>query len=231
MDYGASVTPKRIPEQEIVFDRETWTLVRNDPRLRALLRLGRVINALTLAGPAVLTPGKYNTPRARRDRANGLLYAGAVLYEALGVSRSLGKYFRHLEQYRAGFGALQRDKSVKTLESRYLKRLRDQIVFHFDEEVFGASLDAMTFREYRFASASGWSARTSYFDLVDDAVLLHLTGKLDDEEHMRELEVFAFGTADLFSRFLEAANILMPPALAELGARMRRLDRRTLVAE
>lgn len=218
----------RAMEQEIVFTKAAWNAVRGDERLWDLLRLGRVVHSLTLAQPGLTAPVKYQTPRARRSRAAGLVHAGAVVFEGLQVSRALAKHFRGLPQFKQGFGAIHSDPATQELESRFLKPLRDKAAFHFDRMPFTASLMELDLPEYRFASSAGWSANGTYFDIVDDALFLFLTGAKSNEQHLEELGLFMVGTATLVKKYLQAANRLMPPVLASLGATMRPLSRGSL---
>lgn len=212
-------------EQEIIFSKEAWNKIRAREDFWGILRLARVVHSLTLAQTALMTPVEYQTPRARRNRAAGFIHAGSVLFEGLQVSRGLVKHFRQLKHFQNGFGLIHSDPDVQKLETKSLKPLRDKIGFHFDQSVFARSLPELDFSEYRFASSAGWNARSTYYDVVDDALFVFLTGASTDEDHLSGLEQVMVATAALVGRYLVAANILMPPVLRTFGATMRPLVR------
>jgi hypothetical protein len=176
-----------------------------------------------MAYPVLMIRVEYQSPRARRDRTAAFLYAGGVLVEGLKVSRSLGKHFRHLPQYRSGFGAIHADKAVQVLERRFLQRLRDKAAFHFEREVFVHALPELEYDPVRLASARGFRVGAIYFDFVDEATLVYLTGAKSDDQHLQLLEEYMLGTAELANRFLRAAHSLIPRVLREIGGRKRTL--------
>jgi hypothetical protein len=77
------------------------------------------------------------------------------------------------------------------------------------------------------ASARGFTAGTIYFDFVDDATLVYLTGAKSDEEHLGLLEEYMLGTAELANRFLHAAHRLIPRVLRDLGGTVRTVKPRS----
>lgn len=213
----------RARDQEIVIPQAEWRAARTSHQFIDLARLARATNALAMAYPVLMIPIEYQSPRARRDRTAAFIYTGGVLVEGLKVSRSLGKHFRNLPQYRSGFGAIHADKGVQALERRFLQRLRDKAAFHFEREVFVQALPELEYDPVRLASARGFSAGAIYFDFVDDATLVYLTGAKSDEEHLRLLEEYMVGTAQLANRFLRAAHSLIPRVLREFGGKKRSL--------
>ncbi len=204
-------------DKEIYFTNEQWREVRTDERLIGIATLARATNALAMAYPLLMIPVKYQSPRARRDRMSAFLYAAAVLFEGLRVSRRLGKHFRDLPQFQTGFGQIHSDKAVQTLENRFLKKLRDKAAFHFDRDVLAKGFKELDFSEARFASGRGWRTGSTYFDIVDDAVLVFLTGAASDAEHFELLDEYMSSTAELANRFLIASHRLIPRVLRMLG--------------
>jgi hypothetical protein len=208
-------------DKEIYFSSEQWQELRSDDRLIGIATLARATNALAMAYPVLMIPVRYQSPRARRDRTSGFLYAAAVLFEGLQVSKSLAKFFRDLPQFQSGFGLIHSDKQVQRLESRFLKKLRDKAAFHFDRDVMAEGFKELDLPEARFASGRGWRTGSTYFDIVDDAVLIFLTGAASDAEHLELLDEYMTSTAELANRFLIASHRLIPRVLRILGAQMR----------
>jgi hypothetical protein len=212
--------PRR-PDKEIFFTAERWREVRTDERVIGIATLARATNALAMAYPVLMTPVRYQSPRARRDRTSAFLYAAAVLFEGLQVSRALTKHFKDLPQFQTGFASIHSDRAVQALEAQFLKKLRDKAAFHFDRDVLANGLRQLDFEEARFASGRGWRAVSTYFDIVDDAVLVFLTGASSDSEHFELLDECMSATADLANRFLSSSHRLIPRVLRLLGAQMR----------
>ena len=208
-------------DKEIFFTSEQWRHLRTDERLVGIATLARATNALAMSYPLLMIPVRYQSPRARRDRMSAFLYAAAVLFEGLKVSKRLAKHFRDLPQFETGFGLIHSDKKVQQLETRFLKRLRDKAAFHFDREVLAKGFKELDFKEARFASGRGWRTGSTYFDIVDDAVLIFLTGAASDAEHCELLDQYMTSTAELANRFLIASHRLIPRVLRMLGGQMR----------
>jgi hypothetical protein len=211
----------RSRDQEIVLSLAQWKGLEPDERLWDLLALARVTNALAQAYQGLLISVDYQSPRSRRNRAAALLYAAALIFEGLQVSRRLAKHYRELPQFKAGFGALHSDPKTQHLESAFLKPLRDKTAFHFDREVFQKAVGLIEFPEVRVASARGWNPGAVYFDIADEAIFAYLTGAKNDQEHLAKLEEFMTGTSRLVNSFIRSSHKLLATAFRQLGGKMR----------
>jgi len=200
---------------------EEFNTVRLDVRLPPLLALARVANALSLSHHSLSMPSTWETPRARKQRTSGLLYAGAVLFEGLKVVEGLKTHFGYLPQYQNGFQPILADRDVQRLRSVFLKTLRDQFTFHFDAKVLATVLQRGEETDnVVFLSAKEENAGDTYFDIADTLSLQYLVGEVaDDAEARRRMEEFVVGTASLFNRFTVAAQRLIPAAFFEIGVR------------
>jgi len=212
---------------ELYLTAEQFMQIRTDPRLGAIMSLGRVANALTLVAPAVRQPLDWNIPRVRRERTAALFYIGALLHEGLRVSETLGAHFRHLPEYRL-FIAIQQDPDVVDLRRRLLKPLRDKAVFHFDPGVPGMIPELTTTEDVILVSGQGPEVGFTYIDFADTMVLHYLL----DLQPASQVSVWAVlselmgRSTRLYTSFIIAAHSLMPPALRELGVRQRTLPPR-----
>lgn len=207
-----------MPDWELVIDPASFDRLRTDRAFGILLNLARLTNALTIGRWALLAPLRWQSPRLRRERFAALLYTGALLHEGLRLAEALPAFYRHLPQYRAGFGEIQADSKVRHLRKRYLKRLRNKVAFHFDHDVPATVLPRLRNSEYHFATGRGGAIAAIYFDLADDVVTDFLLGKSSsDAEYVQKLDEFMTGTADLFKRFMIASHRLIPAALREQG--------------
>jgi hypothetical protein len=205
-------------ETQLAFSPERWATLRNDERLLDLLRLGRVTNALAFAYPALTRDIRHQTPRTRRDRTAALYYVGAVAFEGLQVSQGLARHYRGFPQFQAGLGKLNTDPAVTALATKFLKPLRDKVAFHFDRDVYSTAIRGIEFEEYRVATFNTPNAAGVYFDFVDDAIGVFLTGARSNVEHLHTLEQFMVGTASVANRLLRGAHRLLPAAFRQMGA-------------
>jgi hypothetical protein len=208
-------------DQEIFFTQTQWKALAQDERLWELLALARVTNALAQAYQGLMISFKHQSPRARRNRNAALLYAAALIFEGLQVSRRLAKHYRDLPQFKSGFGILHADPKTKSIEHSLLKPLRDKTAFHFDRDVFQKAALLIEFPEVRVASARGWKPAAVYFDLADEAIFAYLTGAKSDQEHLAKLADFMVSTARLVNSFLRSSHRLLATAFRQMGGQMR----------
>jgi hypothetical protein len=206
---------------------EQFMHLRSDPRLGAIIALGRVANALTLVAPVVQQPLNWEVPRVRRERTAALFYVAATLHEGLRVAESLGAHFRHLPEYKL-FVALQNDPQVTDLRRRLLKPLRDKAVFHFDKDVTDLIGTLETTDDVILVSGKGPEVGATYIDFADTVVLHYLLGlhPLSGTSVWNTIRELLERTNKLYTAFLIAAHSVMPPALHELGVRERTLPPR-----
>ena len=223
LNSGVSVLPISMSRKswKAGLTPEEFAKVRLDPRLPPLLTLARVANALSLSHHSLSMPMTWQTPRIRKQRTSGLLYAGAVLFEGLKVAEALKAHFGHLPQYQNGFHPILADRDVQRLRSGFLKPLRDQFTFHFDPKVPAKVLRTNEETEnVVFLSAKEENAGGTYFDIADAISIQYLIGDVsDDAEAHERLEEFMVGTSNLFNRFTIASQRLIPAAFFELGVR------------
>ncbi|MEW5918938.1 MAG: hypothetical protein AB1762_21220, partial [Gemmatimonadota bacterium] len=216
---------RRPLNKEIVVTSPTFAAIRTDERFICVLALSRLINALSVARGPIMTPMRWQTPRAQRERMSALLYAGAVLHEGLLLSRNLGRDFRHLPQYKRGFARIHRSKRYQKLQG-WLKTIRNQAAFHFDADLVRASLKDADQSEYRVVLLRSKRLGDVYHSLADDVVFWRLFGTtLSQDEAIRQFTELSSGIGDLFEDFMVSAGSLIPAALLELGCVRRPVAR------
>ena len=140
---------------DISCSKATFDVVKKDARFLSLLTLARFVNALRFCQKAGIDAKGTAGPAGSRSSVNSFLFAASVLYEGFLLVQKLGKHFRDRDSFRSGFGALLRDKKVRSLRESLLNRMRNKFVFHFDEEVAKESLENFDLPEYKFASGIG----------------------------------------------------------------------------
>lgn len=220
------MTSPTFRDWEIIAPRDVWQAIRSDERFIELVRVARVVNSLAQAyGPLIHTL-EDQSPAARRNRFAAFFYAAALLKEGLDTAQSLGKHFRHLKQYKEGFGAILADADVQGLRSELLSKVRNELVFHFDRDAIAQGLSQFADSDSRILSASEFSHGEIYYDIADDAVLGYLFGDAPTEkEYVRRLAHFMEELTELANRFMAASHSLLAVALRELGCKKRQSDR------
>src|SRR5918996_1913856 len=129
-----------IQDVEIVAPAKEWEKIRVDPRFLELMRLARITNSLSLAYGPLLHTLADQTPQARRDRFAAFFFSAAVLKEGLDTAQSLGRWYHNLPQFKEGFGAILKDAASSALHTELLKKVRNELVFHFDREAIAEGL-------------------------------------------------------------------------------------------
>ena len=199
---------------QIVITAEKFEMLRDDRRFRLLLTLGRIINALRFCHMAVVNE---NSP-FRGNRINSFLFMSAVLYEGIKVARNLGRYFRELDSFKTGIGALLRDKDTQDLWDTSLNRLRNKLVFHFDGGAAQDALQDIILPSYRFAASDGPKGNQSYYVLADEVFMHFLVkqhGSLGNQLTDQATDLIR-RTTDLGIRFIDASQRLIAEALRVL---------------
>jgi hypothetical protein len=146
------------------------------------------------------------------------------LYEGFLVVEKLGRYFKDLDSFRIGFGALLRDKTVGFFRESALKRMRNKFVFHFDLDVAKESFNHFKLPEYNFASGTGRTSGEMYFGLADEAVMNYLLQPAENEsdESLKDrYEKILEDITQIMGRFSESAERLMADVLDGMGFSIR----------
>jgi hypothetical protein len=205
---------------DITCSKDIFDIVKNDPRFWSLLTLGRFVNALRFIQKAKIDSKGTTGPASARSSINSFLFAASILYEGFLLVDKLAKNFKDLDSYKSGFGALLRDKMVRSLRESVLNRIRNKFVFHFDEKVAKESLENFELTEYKFASGIGTASGDMVFVLADEVVMNYLLQPTQNEtdEILRDRywQILQDATTTI-GRFLVAAEELMAEVLIDMG--------------
>ena len=205
---------------DISCSRATFDVVKNDAPFLSLLTLARFVNALRFCQKAGIDAKGTAGPAEARSSVNSFLFVASVLYEGFLLVQKLGKHFRDRYSFKSGFGALLRDKQVRSLRKSVLNRIRNKFVFHFDEEVAKESLEIFELPEYKFASGIGKASGEMVFVLADEVVINYLlqpTQNESDESLRNRYTQILQNTTDIMGKFLVAAETLMGDVLKDMG--------------
>lgn len=208
----------------ITCSKERFDLLKTDERFLGLLTLARAVNALRFCQKAGIDAKDTPGPSGARSTINSVLYASSALYEGFIVVERLGTHFKNLDSFKSGFGALLRDKTVRSFRESILSRMRNKFAFHFDLDVAKEAFDHFELREYTFASGIGKASGELYFGLADEAVMNYLLQPAENESNEslkdRYLKILQ-NTAQLMVRFTDSAERLMADVLDSMGFTMK----------
>jgi len=121
--------------REIYASKEDFDKLRSDKKFANLLNLARAVNAVYFCFNSLLDYSGDETPAGQRQHINGFLFAAGVLHEGFRVAERLEKHFGDPASYRDGFGKLLAEPKTQDLRQKILKRMRNKLVFHYDEDV------------------------------------------------------------------------------------------------
>ena len=172
---------------DVFCSKKQFVLMKDNPGFLLLLRLSRVINAISFSLITVYELNGKSSPSNRRQLVNSFLFTCGILYEGLEVAKGLGKYYRHIEEFNEGLGKIISNKDIKKLQSKVLYKLRNKIVFHFDEEVFSDIINDIDHETYIFANGSKSSAKDLYFSLADEIAINYVLSDFPDKENHEEI--------------------------------------------
>ena len=202
--------------REIYTSPERFDQLRSDPKFAKLLNLARAVNAIYFCLRVLLDHGGGDTtPSGQRQYINAFLFSAGALHEAFAVADSLERHFGDRDSYRNGFGKLLKDPKTKVLRATILRRLRNKLVFHYDEDVARKGLKTLGLDSYIFASAVGDRRSGTYYNLADEIVLNHLLGDSDGSDEDERLGTAAKDIADALSKFVHCADELMAGILSD----------------
>jgi hypothetical protein len=129
---------------------------------------------------------------------------------------------RDRDSYRKGFAKLLEDPKTKELRGTILRRIRNKLVFHYDEDVAWKALKTLDLESYIFASAVGDKRSGTYYNLADEIVINYLLGDGDTSEEDEVFGATAKDIAEALSRFAQCADELMAGIFSDDAWEMRR---------
>lgn len=208
--------------REIYISREDFDKLRSDRKFAKLLNLARAVNAIYFCFNALLDYSNDDTPAGQRQHINAFLFSTGALFEGLNVADTLEKHFGDRDSYRNGFGKLLNDAETKQLRSTILKRMRDQFVFHYDEDVARKTIKTLDLTSYLFATGIGSKRSGIYYNLADEVVMNYLLGEsVSQEEENRKFREAFESIAKVLKLYVESADALIGDILLEGDWKMR----------
>jgi hypothetical protein len=202
--------------REIYTTLEKFNALRSDRKFAKLLNLARAVNAIYFCFKVLLDHGGDMTPVGQRQHINAFLFSAGALYEGFAVADTLEKHFGDQDAYRDGFAKLLKDPKTKELRSTILRRMRNKLIFHYDEDVARKTLPKLELKSYIFASGTGDKRKGTYYNLADEIVLNYLLNDCESpDDEARQFRDALQDIANALSRFIECSDALIANVLSQ----------------
>ncbi len=209
--------------REIYTSKEAFEALRSDPKFAKLLNLARAVNAIYFCFNSLLDYSGDETPPGQRQHINAFLFSVGALHEGFRVADTLEKHFGDRDSYRNGFGKLLADPKIQMLRSTILKRMRNKLVFHYDEDLAKQMLRSLDLEEYVFATGTGGNRKGTYYNLADEIVINDLLRDCQtQEEEDRTFRAALSTIGDTLAAFVECADTLIGDVLPDGTWKLRR---------
>ena len=187
---------------------------RDDPSFKAVVTLGRIVNALSFAAYAMMPVQDSDTPSASRQRMNAFMYIGATLFEAVDFLDRCRAELERYDHFRAALAVLIDRPDVRELLDKRLRPLRNRAVFHFDPTFVPRTPGAETDGYYVFVTGQTYKSGEAYYDLADRSVMNSVIGVGPSHAEFNERSKdLMMRTSRLMNEFMNAANEVINEAL------------------
>jgi len=182
-------------------------------------KTGKVMNALykgVIVSGVIAAIVFYPLTMAMFPENGTSLYLAALIQEALRFAERLRQDFRDVKSFVDGLDSLLREPEVGAMRNGVLARLRDQAIYHHDDEVTTSSLPVMQAEAYVLASGQGNQRGDVYYELADMAVLQHALRPDGSPTAFGEAAAaFTTSLARLATRFAQSADELIGQVLLD----------------
>jgi hypothetical protein len=131
------------------------------------------------------------------------------------VAERLEKHFGDRASYRNGFGKLLANRKTQGLRKHTLKRMRNKLVFHYDEDVSKEMLKSIDLKRYVFATGTGGKCKGTYYNLADDIVINYLLKDVPASEHDAIFRYALRIIGEALHAFVDCADALIADVISE----------------
>jgi hypothetical protein len=190
--------------------------LKDDRGFQRIVTLMRLANQMRFVNLAALQNDLTDSPPDRRQLNQSYFFSLALVFEAWPLVQRLAQHYRDRPAFKDGLGALLKDKTVSTFVTTAMKRVRNNAIFHPDEdEVRRCLAEVANEREVVISGVKTWSG-TTYYDLADNLMFLTLVGPCESQdEFMAKYRVAMKTSKEILERFLRAADILIVDVLRD----------------
>jgi len=210
--------PRTVREWEITCDRETFNNVRGDKKFCYIVALARSVNALYSAHSLLESGSQSETPERVRNNTNAYFFAGALLYEGLGLVRKMISPFADDIVFQDGLRMILRNPVAQKIEQMHLNPARNHAVFHFLPDEFEKATQKSPEGRNVFIVAIGKKKmHYAYADILVAEMSVGLSS--DDPAFWPSFEGVVKETTNLVLKFASDAEELIVNYLVSAGFR------------
>ncbi len=212
--------------KKIVVKKEYLPSIKNDKRFINAIQLGRILGAIRYNKilHAVISKDKEANTSLQLHL---LLNHAALVYEGITTFKRTKSNFENLDYYKKNLDKikiiLDEAKNKKSFTNKVLKKIRDKIAFHFDEdvtkEILGRIVDDSLKERTDVVLISGKSERIKdiTYLLADNVninyVLILINGKGISERE--KFKILSKNLLELSGLFCEILDVLIPDLIED----------------
>jgi hypothetical protein len=212
--------PRAVKEWEITCDGETFKNVRRNEKFPYVVALARSVNALNSAHSLLMSGSKSETPERVRNTMNSYFFAGALLYEGLGLVRKMIKPFADDIAFQNGLRMILRNPVAQKIEQMHLNPARNHAVFHFLPDEFEKAIGKSPEDRNVFVVAIGKKKKSLHYAYADVLVAEMSVGlSSDDPAFWPSFDGVVKETTNLVIKFASDAEDLIGSYLKSAGFR------------
>lgn len=212
--------------KKIVVKKEYLPSIKNDKRFINAIQLGRILGAIRynkILHAEISKDKEANTSL----QLHLLLNHAALVYEGITTFKKTKSNFENLDYYKKNLDKikiiLDEAKNKKSFTNKILKKIRDKIAFHFDEdvtkEILGRIVDDSLKERTDVVLISGKSERIKdiTYLLADNVninyVLILINGKGISERE--KFKILSKNLLELSGLFCEILDVLIPDLIED----------------
>lgn len=217
---GASNKPRRKVMNPMAAPRSTvWRthlnggrlpFLKKDPDFLAIVKMGRVVNAIYYAIQSMGDQIGKDSPTSVRQAKRAFWVLGGYLHQGLLLTKSIqGRYLG--DSVYEGLRLLVHDREYQKARN-YVKAIRNLTAFHLDEydDTTRETLNKMELAWYPLMSADRLNPMDVYFEFTDIVDMGHLVFKFADGRDLKETADDINSTVFQFAAdFAIAANLFL----------------------
>lgn len=187
--------------------KEEFEKLKNDDNFLTAIKLLRVDSAIitSLSQIEKVIDQEKETSRDRRDRIEGILYHGAVLYESIETFKIMQQELKSLNEFRKHLKDIKDLLSEKgghyNFINKTLHTVRTKLVFHFDEDIFKEILPALEISDKELLILEGDHEASGYinYPIVMELYFNYLVKELDYSGSVEEKLKYMLSEMNLIS--------------------------------
>jgi hypothetical protein len=203
----------------VFFTKENFEKIRQDPDFPFVLTLMRTINTLHFVFHSVIGDDvNEENPSTKRNLINSFLFSSSILFESLLLLDRCGIYFRDYNAFKEKVVPFR--SRVCHFKDTILNSLRNEFVFHFDEDYYKQMLESMIIDDEKIdyiVSKDGSFLETYY--ILPDSIALNsvIKGKMSKMETIEKMITILTQTREYINEYTDVVHSLIDEKIERGG--------------